>query len=101
MGFTEPNHHKIDVRFFGMMEHDMSTVEINSCVLFSDNPNKDLDESECNQIDAAVMVFPSKRNQFNNEFLIYLFFNSNRRLKTTSKISRKSILVTLCDQKRM
>ncbi|XP_031635182.1 protein kinase C-binding protein 1-like isoform X2 [Contarinia nasturtii] len=51
MGFTDQNHKKIDVRFFG--KHDMGIVETSDCILFSDNPNK-LQERDRKKMDNAI-----------------------------------------------
>lgn len=54
LGFTDQSHKKIDVRFFG--KHDMGTVDISDCVLFSDNPNKKLHDRDRGKMDDAIKV---------------------------------------------
>lgn len=63
IGLSDSGNNKIDVRFFGT--HDRQNILISDCLLFSDNPNKRLDQELEDEIDAAMKVryFHERRGQ--------------------------------------
>lgn len=54
IGLSTVGNDKIDVRFFG--KHEMWIVSVTDCILYSDDPNKKLDDQVRSEIDAGIKV---------------------------------------------